>query len=149
MVSQHHLGVRETRRIVGDYTLTMCDLERQARFDDVVALNCRGLDYHLKGTVFRFTPVKGHHDIPLRALLPQCVENLVVAGRAISCVHLSHASLRFAATCMATGHAAGVAAALAARDAKEMREVNVSRLQKALLEQDAVLGIGERAKMLA
>ena len=115
VVAQSHLGVRETRRIVGDYMITIDDLKNQARFDDVVALNCRALDYHLKGTVFKISSVKGHHDIPLRALCPRNVENVVVGGRSISCAHLSQASLRGAATCLATGHAAGTAAALAAK----------------------------------
>lgn len=147
IVAQSHLGVRETRRIIGDYVLTIDDLRNQARFDDVVALNCRGLDYHLKGTVFKYTGLKGHHDVPLRALLPQNVENLLVAGRSIACDHLSQASLRGAATCLATGQAAGVAAALAAEKEGTVREVNIRLIQKTLIKQDAVLGVGDRARL--
>ena len=105
LVAQAHLGVRETRRIVGDYMIKIGDVKNQSHFDDVVALNCRGLDYHLAGTVFKYTPVIGHHDVPLGALLPQDVENLVVCGRSVSCDHLSQASMRGAATCMATSRA--------------------------------------------
>lgn len=149
LVAQTHLGVRETRRIVGDYMLTLDDVKNQARFDDVVALNCRALDYHLKGTIFKIEMLKGHHDVPLRALLPQKVENVVVCGRSVSCDHLSQASLRGAATCMATGHAAGTAAALAAQDSGKMRDLDIRRLQKTLVEQDVILGTGERAKLFA
>lgn len=147
IVSQTHLGVRETRRILGDYYLTIDDLKAQKRFDDVVALNCRSLDYHLAGTVFKIEHLAGNHDIPLRALLPRGVENLVVSGRSISSDHLSQASLRGAATCMATGHAAGVVAALAAAGDGRTRGLDVKRLQAKLLAQDAVLGTGARASV--
>ncbi len=142
VVAQSHLGVRETRRIVADYMIGIDDLKNQARFEDVVALNCRGLDYHLKGTVFKWSPLVGHHDIPLRALVPKKVENLVVAGRCIGCDHLSQASLRGAATCMATGHAAGTTAALAAIHSLVIREIDVRKLQDKLVEQDAILAAG-------
>jgi hypothetical protein len=144
VVAQSHLGVRETRRIVGDYVIGIEDLKKQARFEDVVALNCRGLDYHLKGTVFKWSPLVGHHDIPLRALLPRKVKNLIVAGRSISCDHLSQASLRGAATCMATGHAAGTTAALAAMRDLNLRDLDIRAVQRKLIEQDAILATGDR-----
>jgi len=147
IVAQSHLGVRETRRIIGEYVITIDDLWNQARFDDVVALNCRGLDYHLKGNVFKYTALKGHHDIPLRALLPKNLENLLVAGRSVSCDHLSQASLRGAATCMATGHAAGTTAALASKHGGKIRDADVRLVQKTLVGQDAILGVGDRAAM--
>jgi hypothetical protein len=145
VVAQNHLGVRESRRIIGDYIITLDDLLHQARFDDVVALNCRALDYHLKGTVFKIEFLKGNHDVPLRALTPQGVGNIVVAGRCISCDHLSHASIRGSATCMATGHAAGVAAALAAQGNGRIRNVPIRKLQRMLLAQGAVLSTQERS----
>ncbi len=139
VISQSPLGVRESRRIVGDYVITGQDVRGGARFDDVVALNCRGMDRHLKGDRFEYEFVKGHHDVPLRALLPKKVENLVVAGRCISCTHEANASLRGAPTCMATGHAAGAAAALAAKGAGALRGVSTGLLQEALREQGAIL----------
>ena len=138
-VAQTHLGVRETRRIVGDHMLTVDEVTGNARFDDVVALNCRALDYHLKGTVFKISGITGHHDIPLAALLPKGVANLAVSGRSVSCDHLSQASLRGAATCMATGHAAGVAAAHAAAGGCGIRDVAIEAIQRSLLDQGAVL----------
>jgi len=149
IVGHSHLGVRETRQVIGDYQLRIDDLRNQARFDDVVALSCRALDYHLKGTVFKIEFLKGNYDIPLRSLLPQTVDNLLIAGRSVSCDHLAQASLRGAATCMATGHAAGTAAALAAQNGGKTRELDISHLQKTLIDQDAVLGTGERAKLFA
>lgn len=139
VVGESPLGVRETRRIIGEYVLTLDDLRRNARFPDVVALNCRALDRHLKGEVFKYELLQGNHDIPLRALMPQKVENLLVAGRCISSDHAANASLRGAATCMATGHAAGVAAALAAREGGRVRAVQIEAVQDTLRAQGAIL----------
>jgi hypothetical protein len=126
--------------------LRIDDLHNQARFDDVVALNCRALDYHLKDTVFQWRLLEGNHDIPLRALLPKGIKNLLVAGRSISCDHASQASLRGAATCLATDHAAGTTAALAARHGHIIRDLDIQLIQSTLLKQGVILGAGERAK---
>lgn len=139
VVGETHLGVRETRRIIGDYKIIIDDLRKSSRFHDVVALNCRALDRHLKGEIFEYFPLKGNHDIPLRALTPYGVQNLLVAGRCISSDHESNASLRGAATCMATGHAAGAGAAFAAKNTGMIREMNVRELQGVLREQKAIL----------
>lgn len=139
VIGASYLGVRETRRIIGEYVLTIDDLVHNARFPDVVALNCRALDRHLKGQVFEITFLKGNHDIPLRALIPQKVENLLVAGRCISSDHDANASLRGAATCLATGHAAGTAAALAARENGSVRDLDIQAIQHVLKEQQAIL----------
>lgn len=141
VVSESHLGVRESRRINGDYVIRLQDLLSNARFADVVALNCRALDRHIKGEVFEIDFLSGYHDIPLRALIPQKVNNLVVAGRCISCDHASHASLRGAATCLATGHAAGAAASLAAQRSLNIRDINMIDLQRLLKEQGAILKV--------
>lgn len=145
VVAQNHLGVRESRRIIGDYMVTIDDLHNQARFDDVVALNCRALDYHLKGTVFKLSFLTGHHDVPLRSLLPQGVENVAVAGRCVSSDHLAHASMRGAATCMATGHAAGAAATVAARHHRGIRAVDIREIQDLLRSQGAMLSTADQA----
>ena len=138
--------MRESRQIIGDYFITIDDAKSEAHFDDVVALNCRALDYHLKGTVFKISHLERAHDIPLRALLPQGVENLVVGGRCISCDHLSQASIRGAATCMATGHAAGTAAAVAALNNQYMRDVDIRLVQQTLIDQDAILSVVDDRK---
>ena len=154
VVAQAHPGVRETRRIVGDYMISIDDLHNQARFDDVISLNARALDYHLKGTVFKISNLVGNHDVPLRALTPKGIENLLVAGRCISCDHLAQASIRGAATCMATGHAAGAIAALAARRGGDVRGLDIRQIQHTLLQQDAILstegrdfGVAETASL--
>jgi hypothetical protein len=105
----------------------------------VVLLNSRALDRHLAGEHFELFFVEGNHDIPYRSLIPKNVNNLLVAGRCISCDHESHASLRGAATCMGMGHAAGTAAALAAQAAGFVRHVDIQQLQAKLVEQKMVL----------
>jgi hypothetical protein len=139
VVGESHLGVRETRRIIGEYVLTVDDLRSNARWPDVVALNCRALDRHKKGEVFEYELLQGNHDIPLRALIPRQVENMLVAGRCISSDHEANASLRGAATCLATGHAAGTAAALAAKGGSRVRDLDIEALQRMLKEQGAIL----------
>lgn len=139
IVAESPLGVRESRRIIGEYVITADDVRGQARFPDVVALNCRGLDRHLQGDKFEYEFIEGYHDVPLRALIPKQVENLVVAGRCISCTHEAHASLRGAPTCMATGHAAGTAAAFAAQGDGRTRSIDVGHLQQILREQNSIL----------
>ena len=144
IVAQNPLGVRVARRIRGEYYITIDNLVENTRLPDVVSLNARSLDMHMPGERFQIHFLEGNHDVPYRALVPLNVENLLVAGRCISCDHTSHASLRGAATCWGTGHAAGTAAALAARGSGKTREVNIRELQCELLRQDAVLTTTDR-----
>ncbi len=141
ILGESHLGVRETRRIRGEYTLTIKDLNSNTRFSDVIALNCRALDRHMHGDQFEISRLKGNHDIPIRSLIPLEFDNLLVAGRCLSCDHDAHASLRGAATCMATGHAAGTTAALAAKHNGLIHNVNIQLLQEQLQKQKAILHI--------
>jgi len=139
VVGEAFLGVRESRRIVGEYRLTLQDVLANARFPDVVLLNSRALDRHLAGDRFEWIHVRGNHDIPYRALIPRQVQNLLVAGRCLSCDHDAHASLRGAATCMGMGHVAGTAAALAVGRGGLVRDVDVRQLQAKLAEQAMIL----------
>jgi hypothetical protein len=137
-----HTGVRETRRIVGDYQLTAEDVLEARRFEDVVARGAYPLDIHNpkgSGTVLKRLPAGEAYDIPLRALLPQGVEGLLVAGRCLSGSHEAHSSYRIMPIVMATGQAAGVCAALAARRGATPRAVPVADVQTALLRQGADL----------
>lgn len=130
------LGVRETRRFHGDYTISDHDVEKGVRHEDVVVHRAWFLiDIHnptgggqAEGKSQPATP----YDIPYRALLPQKVNNLVLSGRCISGTHRAHASYRVMAVCMATGQAAGVAAALSAKKAVAPREVPVKEIQAVL-----------------
>ncbi|MGM0401835.1 MAG: FAD-dependent oxidoreductase [Chloroflexota bacterium] len=142
------IGVRESRRIRGEYRLTYDDVVEGRRFDDVVALCGYRVDIHGYdgGPVYnepeRGTQVKdyGSYDIPYGCLVPQRVENLLVAGRCISGTHEAHASYRVMGTCMATGHAAGTAAALSTGEGVSPRGLDMELLQQTLLAQGAYLG---------
>jgi len=121
------------------YELTLQDLLTNARFPDVVGLNCRALDRYKLGEVFQLELLLGNHDNHIRSLIPQYVNSLLVAGRCISCDHESQTSLRGAATCLTTGHAAGAAAALASKCSGEVRQVSVPMLQQLLQSLSAIL----------
>jgi hypothetical protein len=137
-----NVGVRETRRIRGDYTLTADDLLGLRRFPDVVARGTYPLDIHNpegKGTVLKRIPAGEAYDIPLRSLLPAGLERVVVSGRCISGTHEAHSSYRVMPISMATGQAAGVCAALAARTRRLPREVPAGDVQDELRRQGAQL----------
>jgi hypothetical protein len=141
-----NIGVRETRRIVGDYQLTAADVLEARKFDDVIARAAYPIDIHNpsgSGTILQRLPAGEAYDIPLRCLLPQGVNRLVVAGRCISGTHEAHSSYRVMPVAMATGQAAGVCAAVAARTGKMPRELPVLQVQRELKRQGADLrGVG-------
>ncbi|MGH6895238.1 MAG: FAD-dependent oxidoreductase [Geminicoccaceae bacterium] len=138
-----HTGVRETRRIVGDYRLTAEDVLGARQFDDVIARGSYPVDIHNprgSGTVLKRLPPGAAYDIPLRCLLPRGIEGLLVAGRCISGSHEAHSSYRVMPIVMATGQAAGVCAALAARRDLTPRAVPAADVQATLIAQGADLG---------
>lgn len=103
---------------MGNYQLTAEDVLSARKFDDVIARGAYPIDIHNphgKGTILKRLPPGEAYDIPLRCLLPKGVEHLIVAGRCISGTHEAHSSYRVMPISMATGQAAGVCAALAAR----------------------------------
>lgn len=138
-----HVGVRETRRIKGDYVLTAQDILGASKFEDVIARGSYPVDIHNptgKGTVLKKLPPGEAYDIPLRCLLPQGIENLLVAGRCISGTHEAHSSYRVMPIAIATGQAAGVVAGLVAGERCGTRELRASRIQDELLRQGVNLG---------
>jgi hypothetical protein len=142
MQSGVNVGVRETRRIIGDYQLTANDVLEARKFDDVVARGAYPVDIHNpkgSGTVLKRVRAGEAYDIPLRVLLPRGVEGLLVAGRCLSGTHEAHSSYRVMPIVMATGQAAGVCAALAARREVMPRAVPVAAVQTELLRQGADL----------
>lgn len=134
------MGVRETRRLVGEYVLTEQDIFDCARFDDSIAVSAYPVDLH--------HPVGGDctlmwcpdcHDIPYRSLLPKNIDSLIVAGRCLSATHLALASVRVMGPAMATGEAAGKAAALSVKHNVQLRDLDVAALQAALREEGVYL----------
>ena len=136
------VGVRETRRILGDYQLNADDVLAARKFDDAVARGAYPIDIHNPrgtGTVLKRLPPGEAYDIPLRCLLPRGVEGLLVAGRCISGTHEAHSSYRVMPIVMATGQAAGVCAALAAQKGLAPRKIAVDAVQRELVRQGASL----------
>ena len=137
-----NIGVRETRRIIGEYQLDANDVLGARRFEDAIARGAYPVDIHSptgSGTVLKRLPPGEAYDIPLRCLLPQSTDNLIVAGRCISGTHEAHSSYRVMPIVMATGQAAGVCGALAARAGKAPRDVPAHEVQLELLRQGASL----------
>jgi hypothetical protein len=138
------LGVRESRRIVGDYVLTEQHVRECRTFDDAIGINGTRLDIHTldpdnPGLAGDIGP-QGWYHIPYRILLPKRIEGLLVAGRCVSTDHVAHASMRHQATgCMVTGHAAGSAAATAIQKGTTPRGLDVSKLQALLRSQGAII----------
>ena len=136
------IGVRETRRIHGLYTLSQEDIINYKQFDDVIAQSCYMIDVHSpdKGTTHIFKLEKGkHYDIPYRSLVPEGVNNLIVAGRCISTTQNALGSVRVQPICMGLGQAAGAAASLCIKLSVPNHMLDIGILQEKLLEQGAVL----------
>ena len=135
------IGVRESRRVIGDYRLTRDDVLEARRFDDEVALCGAPIEDHLAGTgtTWTYVPRGGVYGIPYRCLVPTGVEGMLVAGRCFSATHEAHASARSMATCMAMGQAAGTAAALAVASGVTPRSIDAGVLRTRLAEDGALL----------
>lgn len=136
MQTATNIGVRETRRIEGEYTVTERDAIEGKRFPDVIAISSNPMPSY-RGKRFFFN--HEGFDIPYRSLVPRKVEGLVLSGRCISCEQGPFQSARSMAPAMAVGHASGCAAALAAKTGLPPRKLDVKALQKLLLSQKAEL----------
>ena len=134
------LGIRETRRIVGRYVMTKDDILGCRRFDDAIAVGGYPIDLHHPDDDSCTLEWCGDcYDIPYRSLLPQRVENLLVAGRCISTTHEAMAAIRVMSTCMAMGEAAGRAAGMAVREGLPPSDIDVSKLREKLIARGAFL----------
>ncbi|GIP18622.1 membrane protein [Paenibacillus montaniterrae] len=149
VASGEQLGIRETRRIEGDYILTVDDFLAARSFPDDIARNAYYIDIHLANSksemTFNHLPPGVSHGVPYRIMLPLGIDNLWVAGRCVSSDRAVQGSLRVMPNCFSMGQAAGTAAALALRDGTDSRGISVAELQQRLLEQDVWLGEDFRA----
>lgn len=140
------VGVRETRRMVGEYVLTGEDCLRGRKFPDGIAKVGYPVDIHdpSSGKTL-FTPIggpDGSYDVPYRCLVPLKVEGLLLAGRSISTTHEAMASSRTMVTGMMVGQAAGTAAALCVREGVQPRELVAGTLRTELRRQGVHLEAG-------
>jgi hypothetical protein len=133
-----NIGVRETRRIVGEYMVTEQDAIAGTHFPDVIAISSNPMpSYHGRRYFFNHEGF----DIPYRSLVPKKVEGLVLSGRCISCAQAPFQSARSMAPAMAVGHASGCAAALAAAKGVPPRKLDVQELQRLLKSQKTELRV--------
>lgn len=148
------MGIRETRRIVGDYELTLDDYMARRSFEDEICRNSYFIDVHWAQeniaqrpedhaqwdkSCFRYGPGESH-GIPYRCLIPRALGNVLVAGRSISCEQIVQGSVRVMPVCLAMGEAAGMAAAIAAQHCGGLvREVDTVALRRALQKAGAYL----------
>lgn len=127
------IGIRESRRVVGEYVLTEEDHAFCRKFDDVVARNRYPVDVHLKkGTDYRKFPPGDWHDIPYRCLVVKGFDNLWVAGRCASATFVAQSAIRIQSVCRAMGEAAGAAAALCSAGRTPARDLPYDQLRDQL-----------------
>ncbi len=142
LIAGSFLGVRETRRICGEYQLTEEDIAAGRMFDDNICLVGYPMDMHDPdggNVVFTGIGGDGTYGIPYRCMLPKGYQNLLVAGRCISVTHKALASARTMSACMCMGQAAGVAASIAGAENKPVGSISVQGLQDKLIQQKAIL----------
>jgi hypothetical protein len=143
------IGVRSSRRIVGAFVLNETDLLDCVRFSDTIAHGGYPIDIHAPeghdkyvdwSKVKRHLPFGAYYDIPLRALIPQSIDNLLAVGKALSCTFEAFGSIRVSPIAGATGHAGGCAAAsFLANRFSAMKDLDASDVRFRLRSQDAFL----------
>jgi hypothetical protein len=136
-----HLGVRESRRIMGDYTLTGDDVLSGKKFSDGIARGAYPSDIHTPdgGLIHKHIQDGRDYHIPYSCLLPQNLHNILVVGRSISVDRVALGSIRVMAQCMAVGEAGGTAAVLALQQGTSPRKLDIGLLRGTLLKQGAIL----------
>ncbi|WP_066307535.1 FAD-dependent oxidoreductase [Bacillus sp. FJAT-29814] len=136
------IGIRETRRIDGQYVLAIEDVVDGRKFEDTIALSGYPIDIHDpsgKGVQAKDIEGDGSYGIPYRCLVPKKIDNLLVAGRCISTTHEALATTRLTPSAMATGQAAGAAAALSITDHVSPKDLNITKLREHLADNGVVL----------
>ena len=138
------IGIRETRRIVGEYQLSDKDVSEGVKHEDGVCKGGHEIDVHLAGAGHHRHAIRdgGSYDIPYRTLVPKGLANVFVVGRCLSSTRIAHSTARVMGTCLAMGQAAGTAAAIAALDPGwpgDLRDIDVGALRGLLRQQGAVL----------
>jgi hypothetical protein len=134
------MGIRESRRIMGEYVLNAEDVIEGRTFEDVVAMGGYHIDIHRPSGTWVDSKNVEAYGIPLRSLIARGLDGLTMAGKCLSATHEAVASTRVIPICMAQGQAVGTAAAMAVRARRGVRDVPIRELQSRLVEQGAELG---------
>ncbi|MCE5252000.1 FAD-dependent oxidoreductase [bacterium] len=136
------IGVRESRRVMGRYVLNADDVVKGRKFDDGVACGSYAIDIHNPsgtGTKMVYLDEGIYYHIPYRCLVPNGIDNLIVASRCVSSTHEAHSSLRVMPTVWGIGQAGGTAAALCIRHKKAPGDIDTADLRKTLIAQKAFI----------
>jgi hypothetical protein len=126
------IGVRESRRVMGEHLLTASEVVEACKFADGIARSNYPIDIHNptgEGTVIQHPPPGEFYEVPYRCLVPKGVDNLLIGSRCISATHEAHASLRIMPVVAGIGEAAGIAAAWAVREGILPGEVDGAMLK--------------------
>lgn len=128
------LGVREGRRILGDYVLTLDDFKARRQFPDEIGRNSYYVDIHIPGSESVHYKKGESHGIPYRILTPKGLTNLLVAGRCASSDNMVYGSVRVMTNCLVMGEAAGTAAHISAHSSRDVHQVDIHQLRERLRE---------------
>ncbi len=148
LIATGQIGLRETRRICGLYTMVREDIMESRKFADAVACHANYIDMHspdgdggeTNSGDFFHPPEGDYYQVPYRALVPEIINGLLVAGRCISADRAALGSVRTTACCVALGQAAGIAGVLAAQNSLEVRDLPYELLLREMQKQDVYLG---------
>ncbi|MFW5735855.1 MAG: FAD-dependent oxidoreductase, partial [Halanaerobium sp.] len=127
------LGVRESRRIKGEYTFNLEDYQKRRKFEDAVASSAYPLDIHGRELKLDKLEAGEYYQLPFRSLIPQKINNLLVAGRHISATFSGQSAIRIQPVVMATGEAAAIAAAIAVKEDKNLKDIDAKEIKKIML----------------
>lgn len=144
MMTASEIGIRESRKIIGEYILTESDCRSCVKFKDAIAACNYDIDIHNPegtGTSHYYFPEGKYYTIPYRSLIPKGISNMLVAGRCISSDHGAQASYRIMPTVCCIGEAAGIAVSMATKGGKNVRDIDIEELQATLKRNGAFIGI--------
>lgn len=134
------VGIRESRRMVGEYVLTKEDLLESKIFDDAVVILANSIDVHTTGKVdYKTFKNEKPYSIPYRSLISKDFDNLFTAGKSVSADRAAHGAVRVMPPCMAMGEAVGIASAMAAKSGERAKDINTAELRRKLTENGAYL----------
>ena len=137
------IGIRESRKLRGEYILTAEDVVSLKDFEDTIAIGCYEIDIHNPegtGTHIHYFKNGEYYRIPYRSLLPKEYDNMLVAGRCLSADHTAHSAVRILPICSCLGEAAGTAIAVAKMSGENTHTLDVSRVRELLIKNGAALG---------
>ncbi len=137
------IGVRETRHIYGDYLLTIEDIMTMKSYKDSIGCGSHPIDINPRPSYMKdeLLPEHFYYEIPFSSLIAKDINNLLLAGRCISCTHEASGCTRVTVQCMITGEAAGTAAALCSASSLELRQLDYNILKNQLLKQNVKLSL--------